>query len=1026
MASKASMTSAEAGKAVDAVLESITTTSSGGEINFTGFGKFSTQHRKERQGVNPRNPSEKVTIPAATVPKFSAGSTLKQAVKSGGGGGDQRPRGTSEARPSRLLTVGARRRSAPSARPQRAVASERERRAGRRNLAVSRQAGRGGRAQAHASSSSGSTRGPTCSRSSSRRRAVRPRGDRGRRARASAAGSSTRSRRTSSPSSRSSRSSRRSAPTGSRAFEDVCALRARGRTARDRRREARRHRLDARAYAAAYLEPRGEAPPIADAMTVNPYLGRDSLEPFLAACRRDGAGLFCVVKTSNAGGADVQDLALSDGRPLWQQVAGLVHELGEDLVGEPRALERRRGRRRDASARGRRGAPAAAAGDPAAPGDRRAGRDAGRPRARVHERAGERARRARPAASSTPSARAARTGGRPRPARRLASGARSGPHRAGDGASVLIRSGRPVSSDGRAARPARPDVGTASGALDATRLEGRVQAVRGARGVPGRGDDRRAARPRRAAGRSRLRRRRAAATTAAVTTTTRSGRAHVPAVLRDPERRHARRRRAPLRHDRRRAARCSTPASSRTAHDRPARSACADLESPPREVPALVAVAATLAPRAAGPRRAAARDGAVPGWSRTAPPARCCCRSRPEARPDREHHEADDDPLDARAREARRRGHRQPSGGRGRRVLGRASTQGDRLTVRELLEAALIASANDAADALASLRRPRQPGALRRDDERQGPAARPARHALRQARRARRARPRLERARRHVAGAAADAPSDRAPDRAAADGDRSRAGASCAPGTTCSAAIPGSSASRRGTPTPRAGTRSRPRSADGVIDLRDAARQPDRSTRNADLAKLLDWGFSQYRQVAAVRKGATYATAEVGYGRRPVALVAARSLAPMARVERAARRRVVARTRPLCPCPGDSPWARPDLPARPSDRGRAAGRRPLGRTPGFGGRVDVVRGRDPPPHVGVGYVIVTVTMNAAIDRTLTVPNFQRGQRHRAVGRAHARRRQGDQHRARAEALRRPRRRHRARGRPAPARASSRS
>jgi DNA-binding protein HU-beta len=79
------MSRREAQDAVDAVLESITEVlKGGGEINFTGFGKFSTQHRKERQGVNPRNPSQKVTIPAATVPKFSAGSTLKQAVKSGG------------------------------------------------------------------------------------------------------------------------------------------------------------------------------------------------------------------------------------------------------------------------------------------------------------------------------------------------------------------------------------------------------------------------------------------------------------------------------------------------------------------------------------------------------------------------------------------------------------------------------------------------------------------------------------------------------------------------------------------------------------------------------------------------------------------------------------------------------------------------------------------------------------------------------------------------------------------------------
>jgi DNA-binding protein HU-beta len=88
VASKTSMSRREAADAVEAVLDSITDTlKNGGEINFTGFGKFSTQHRKERQGVNPRNPTEKVTIPAATVPKFSAGSSLKQAVKSGGGMG---------------------------------------------------------------------------------------------------------------------------------------------------------------------------------------------------------------------------------------------------------------------------------------------------------------------------------------------------------------------------------------------------------------------------------------------------------------------------------------------------------------------------------------------------------------------------------------------------------------------------------------------------------------------------------------------------------------------------------------------------------------------------------------------------------------------------------------------------------------------------------------------------------------------------------------------------------------------------
>ena len=86
----------------------------------------------------------------------------------------------------------------------------------------------------------------------------------------------------------------------------------------------------ARAYAAAYLE---GAPPLADALTVNPYLGRESVEPYLAAARREGAGIFVLVKTSNAG-ADIQDVQLRDGHTMWQHVAQEVAEWGAEIVGD--------------------------------------------------------------------------------------------------------------------------------------------------------------------------------------------------------------------------------------------------------------------------------------------------------------------------------------------------------------------------------------------------------------------------------------------------------------------------------------------------------------------------------------------------------------------------------------------------------------------------------------------------------------------------------------------------------------------
>ena len=70
-----------AADAVEAVLDGIQSTlTSGGEISFTGFGKFSVAERGPRQGVNPRT-GERITIAGGKVPKFSAGAGLKSAVK---------------------------------------------------------------------------------------------------------------------------------------------------------------------------------------------------------------------------------------------------------------------------------------------------------------------------------------------------------------------------------------------------------------------------------------------------------------------------------------------------------------------------------------------------------------------------------------------------------------------------------------------------------------------------------------------------------------------------------------------------------------------------------------------------------------------------------------------------------------------------------------------------------------------------------------------------------------------------------
>ncbi|MBR3342142.1 MAG: orotidine-5'-phosphate decarboxylase [Clostridiales bacterium] len=71
-----------------------------------------------------------------------------------------------------------------------------------------------------------------------------------------------------------------------------------------------------------------------DACTVNCYLGIDGVKPFIEVAKRDGKGIFCLVKTSNPSAGDFQDLDLADGRKLYEAVASKVAEWGEDLIGE--------------------------------------------------------------------------------------------------------------------------------------------------------------------------------------------------------------------------------------------------------------------------------------------------------------------------------------------------------------------------------------------------------------------------------------------------------------------------------------------------------------------------------------------------------------------------------------------------------------------------------------------------------------------------------------------------------------------
>jgi orotidine-5'-phosphate decarboxylase len=88
-----------------------------------------------------------------------------------------------------------------------------------------------------------------------------------------------------------------------------------------------------KAYAEAYLAPEPPRPLVADCLTLNPYLGEDSLEPFVEVAHQHDRGLFVCVRTSNPGADVVQAPRLADGRAVYEVVADLVNGFNERKLG---------------------------------------------------------------------------------------------------------------------------------------------------------------------------------------------------------------------------------------------------------------------------------------------------------------------------------------------------------------------------------------------------------------------------------------------------------------------------------------------------------------------------------------------------------------------------------------------------------------------------------------------------------------------------------------------------------------------
>ena len=89
----------------------------------------------------------------------------------------------------------------------------------------------------------------------------------------------------------------------------------------------------AEAYARAFLGRKPQSAWGCDALTVNPYLGDDSLAPFVQRCSQTGAGVFVLVKTSNPGSRTLQDLVVESAVPLYRVTAQWIQSLAHSTRG---------------------------------------------------------------------------------------------------------------------------------------------------------------------------------------------------------------------------------------------------------------------------------------------------------------------------------------------------------------------------------------------------------------------------------------------------------------------------------------------------------------------------------------------------------------------------------------------------------------------------------------------------------------------------------------------------------------------